>query len=297
MNIKQRQVLTHAQQLFVEKGIMATSVQDILTKANISKGTFYNYFSSKNDCLKAILKLGDEDTQIRRQELLIGQNPANRSILTKQIAMRLQVNTDHNLLPILEAIYHLDDADLSTFAKNLHLKELNWLASRFVDVYGEELRPYAADCSILFTGMLQHTLFFRNTSIDKQVSIPVLIDYLVRRMDEIIPSIIDQKDSLFGEALFQLLSAKEHHPPNIKQQLLEHLTAFQKQLAAEKEPINQEYIEFLLEEINREAPRFQLIKTIAQSFRNAFKETNYEQSAFKVASEIWIYITSETNDQ
>lgn len=297
MHIKKRQVLKHAQQLFVEKGIMATSVQDILTKSNISKGTFYNYFPSKNDCLIAILKLGDEETHIRRLELLIGHNTADRSILTKQIEIRLQVNTDHNLLPLIEAIFHSEDAELSAFAKNLHLKELHWLAGRFIEVYGEEVRPYAADCSILFMGMLQHTLFFRKANTTKQVSITQLIDYLVRRMDKMIPSIIRKEEILFEEELFQLISTQESEEMDIKKQLSEDLIEFQKQLKNEKKHNSVEYIDFLLEEINEDTPRFQLIKSITQSFRTTFNKTPYEHTAFTLASKIWFFIQMEEEVQ
>lgn len=290
MNIKQRQVLKHAQQLFVEKGIVATSIQDILTKANISKGTFYNYFPSKNDCLKTILKLSDEEISTRRQELLIGQRLSDRKVLTKQIDIRLQVNIDHNLLPIFEAIFHSGDADLSAFAKDLHVKELHWLADRFVDVYGEKARPYAADCSILFTGMLQHTLFFRRSSAIKIIESTQLIDYLVRRMEFMIPSIIDHEDILFGESLFELISIQENEVMAIKMQLLKDLAAFQKKLARDPAFKYDEFTTFLLDEIEREVPRLQLLKSITQSFRLSFKETNYEQAAFKLASEIWIFI-------
>src|SRR5699024_7616742 len=106
LNNRKRQVLEHAQQLFLEKVAAATSIQDILTKANISKGTFYNYFSSKNDCLKAIVTLGEEETHLRREELLIGQDRTDKEIFVQQIAVRVQVNSDHNLIPIIEAIFH-----------------------------------------------------------------------------------------------------------------------------------------------------------------------------------------------
>lgn len=293
LNIKRRQVLKHAQQLFVEKGIMATSIQDIITKSNISKGTFYNYFSSKNDCLKSILKLGDEETHIRRQELLIGQNIADRRIFKTQVAVRLQVNTDLNLLPILEAVFHSQDGDLSTFAKNLHAKELHWLTGRFIDVYGDEVRSYAVDCSILFSGMLQHTLFFYKSSIAQPFDLLEIIDYLICRMDEMIPAMIANEKVLFNENSI-------HHTPLIgeqeimmKEQLLDNLVTFHKQLKQEQVIAHLEYIEFLVEEFKRDEPRYQLIKTITKSFRSAFEESNYRETAFKLAAEIWMFIKAE----
>lgn len=293
MNKKKRQVLKHAQQLFVEKGITATSIQDILTKAAISKGTFYNYFPSKNECLKAILILGDEATTIRRQELLIGQSKKDRAVLTEQIAIRLQINTDHNLLPLIEAIFHSEDAELSLFAKSLHLKEVEWLAMRFIDVYGAETTPYAIDCSILFTGMLQHTLFFRKARSAQMIELTQLIDYLVRRMDRIIPSLIGQEKPLFDEELFKFMIAQENKEIDSKLKLIEDLAALQLLIPQDKTAATYEYTAFLLEEIGSEEPRIQLLKSITQSFRAAFKDTAYEQKALVIASEIWFFIQSE----
>ncbi len=293
MNIKKRQVLKHAQQLFVEKGIMATSIQDILTKANISKGTFYNYFPSKNECLKAILILGDETTYIRRQELLIGKSKQDRAVLTEQIAVRLQINADHNLLPLIEAIFHSEDVELSLFAKNLHLKEVRWLADRFIEVYGEDARLYAIDCSVLFTGMLQHALFFRKKSIAQKIDLIQLIDYLVRRMDKIFPSLVGQEQPLFNDELFDLMFSQENEETNLKLQLLENLATLQQQIKQDKTSTDCEYIAFLLDEIKVETPRLQLLKAITQSFRAAYKETAYEQIAFTIASEIWLFIQHE----
>ncbi|MGB8269346.1 MAG: TetR/AcrR family transcriptional regulator, partial [Priestia megaterium] len=41
MNQKQLDILGHTHQLFMEKGYVDTSVQDILERSGISKGTFY----------------------------------------------------------------------------------------------------------------------------------------------------------------------------------------------------------------------------------------------------------------
>ena len=56
MNKRKRHVADVALKLFVEKGIQQTSIQEIIELAKISKGTFYNYFSSKNDCIAEILE-------------------------------------------------------------------------------------------------------------------------------------------------------------------------------------------------------------------------------------------------
>src|SRR5690625_1898577 len=112
MNDRKRQVITVAKELFVKKGVITTSVQDIINEAKISKGTFYNYFPSKSACLIAILEQGNNETSLRRREILSGQDPSDKRILAKQISIHLLVHREHNLIPIFQAIYYSDDQDL-----------------------------------------------------------------------------------------------------------------------------------------------------------------------------------------
>ncbi|MFP3340850.1 TetR/AcrR family transcriptional regulator, partial [Micrococcus sp. SIMBA_131] len=56
MNDRKQHVIKMAHQLFIERGFQSTSIQDILEYSGISKGTFYNYFSSKNELLIALFK-------------------------------------------------------------------------------------------------------------------------------------------------------------------------------------------------------------------------------------------------
>jgi len=54
MSVRDR-VLTSAEELFATKGYAATSVQDIIDKAEVSKGGLYHHFTSKEDILDALL--------------------------------------------------------------------------------------------------------------------------------------------------------------------------------------------------------------------------------------------------
>lgn len=292
MNERKRQVLFSAQQLFVEKGFLSTSVQDILNEAQISKGTFYNYFTSKNECLMAILDLGQEETTIRRQELLIGHDLSDKAILAEQISIRQQVNRDHNLLPIFEAIFHSGDPDLSSFAKKNHVAELLWLSKRLVNVYGKSTIPYATDCAVLMLGMMHHMLQAQSTISAEDVDPIVLVKFIIRRMDVIIPTMIEAEDKLLEEGLFDFASDNLNRNVQTKKQLLKQVTAFQLTLDKEEHPSGKEYLDFLLDEINSAHPRSFLLETITRSFRELFIDTSYEFEARKLASEIWGYLES-----
>lgn len=290
MNERKRQVLYSAQQLFVKKGFTSTSIQDILNESQISKGTFYNYFSSKNECLIAILDLGQEETIIRRQELLIGRDISDKIILAEQISIRQQVNRDHNLFPIFEAIFHSGDPELSSFAKKNHVAELRWLAGRLVDVYGKPTTPHASDCAVLMLGMLHHMQQARSASSTEEVDTLELVKFIMRRMDSIIPTMIETEDPLLEEGLFELASDNINKKVQTKKQLLKQLTAFRNTLNIEEQPNDKEYLDFLSDEINSAHPRSFLLETVTRSFRESFIDTPHEFEARKLASDIWLYI-------
>jgi AcrR family transcriptional regulator len=44
-------IIQHALRLFSERGVIATTIEDITNAADVGKGTFFNYFPSKEDIL------------------------------------------------------------------------------------------------------------------------------------------------------------------------------------------------------------------------------------------------------
>ena len=55
-DVRRNEILDVAQQLFYANGYEQTSIQDIIKKVGIAKGTFYHYFSAKLDLLDALIE-------------------------------------------------------------------------------------------------------------------------------------------------------------------------------------------------------------------------------------------------
>jgi len=68
MNLKER-IIHESLKLFSLKGFLNTSIHDILTAANTSKGGFYNHFASKEELFLQAL---DEARIIWREKNLSG---------------------------------------------------------------------------------------------------------------------------------------------------------------------------------------------------------------------------------
>lgn len=52
--LNRQQILEAAKNLFAEKGFEATNVRDIIHESNLSPGTFYNYFQSKEEIFEVL---------------------------------------------------------------------------------------------------------------------------------------------------------------------------------------------------------------------------------------------------
>ncbi|MGG0670974.1 TetR/AcrR family transcriptional regulator [Lederbergia citrisecunda] len=287
MNDRKRQVMLIAKKLFIEKGFTATSVQDILEEAKISKGTFYNYFTSKNECLMAILEDAHNESVIRRRELLVGRDKKDKDILAGQILVRMQVNRELNLLPIYEAVFYSNDEELRNFVKAYHISELKWIARRLVDVYGEEAEPHAFDCSVMTLGMIQQLNHFWKTGSSKDPDTGKLVHFTFRRMDALMSDMIEQKDVLLEN---YMISPLEMPAGELKEKLLDDLLSLKRKLEEAQNENCLEYTDFLLSELQTEKPRLYLLEAIGRSFREASNGTNFTESVNEFLIPLWKYI-------
>ena len=89
-------------ELFHEKGFSETTINDIIKTANISKGTFYYYFRSKDDLLGTLSEILD-----REYERLEKEEPADGSAFEKlmwinyEVHEFIQQNIDYRLMAYL----------------------------------------------------------------------------------------------------------------------------------------------------------------------------------------------------
>lgn len=282
-------VMQVAQQLFLEKGYFGTSVQHIIDEANISKGTFYNYFASKNDCLIAILKHAQKEAISRRKQLLVGQSKSNRSIFAKQIVVRIEVNREQNLLPLFGFVFHSKQTELRQFAKQYHLLELAWLSRRFIDVYGKEVYPYATDCAVFVLGLIQQYSLLWSFYIEDDIDTERLVTFVLRKMDIIVSDFIGKKERFVDDKLFATVESLWKSVDVTDDNLLQSLILLKNNELAHDEE-GRQYIEFIINEIKKDYPRKHLLISITQSLAQLYKNNHHHQKitdiTFRLLQEI-----------
>ena len=293
MNKRKRQIITAARALFIEKGFVDASINDIISAAKISKGTFYNHFSSKNECLIAILDEGREEASNRRHELLYGKDPTDLEVLTQQVAVLMYVNREHNLIQIFESVFHSRDNELKKIILNYHLQELEWLANRLVQVFGEEVSPISYECAVQTLGMINLSIRAVLIADYKYINREAIVRVALRNISVIIPVMLESKEILISTEMINTIQNVANYKTVDKGTVIEQLTGFKKGLSKNETAEGLEYAEFLLEELQREKPKLFIIESLLTPFRKAFVETEHAEEARDIANSLWRYVKIE----
>ena len=67
---RKSEIVAAACELFLSKGYDSTTMQDVMRKLGIAKGTIYHYFSSKEDLLEAVIDSLAESEMLRLKKVL-----------------------------------------------------------------------------------------------------------------------------------------------------------------------------------------------------------------------------------
>jgi AcrR family transcriptional regulator len=111
---RRRQILTAAKTVFAEAGYHGASINAIIERAQIARGTFYLYFESKSAVFDSILDqaLSDLRTRIRRIEVDDPKAPPPQVQLREQVIATLEyIVSDRPLALLLLSAGHTPDAE------------------------------------------------------------------------------------------------------------------------------------------------------------------------------------------
>lgn len=278
MNERKLQVIKKAHQLFIEKGFQATSIQDILDFSGISKGTFYNYFSSKNELLIELFKTIYTKLEKDRADLLIGKDPADINIFIQQIEMQMHTNRANKLISLFEEVFFSKDEELKEFIKRGQLRMIRWIYERFIDLFGEEKKPYLLDCSIMFMGILNHNIKFNLMGQESgNASIHRVVKYSVERIVQVVYEVAQTKDQLIApERLEQWFPENRDGILARKQSLITLLDSMKSKLSGTPYV---ELLDFIQEELlEAKSPRRFLLESMIGSLKESLSVTESDIS-------------------
>ncbi|WCK52392.1 helix-turn-helix domain containing protein [Aneurinibacillus sp. Ricciae_BoGa-3] len=174
---KKKFILKTAMKLFSVKNYQQTSMKEIADACEMSKGSLYLYFKSKEELFLTILQ--HYFRLIEDQAVLIDRNAglSAKEKFMKQIEIRLShyIEFREFYMVQMRQIPGLMDKSINAYIQQKNVSEMKWLENSLTNLYGAKLSPYIADCSLLLMGM---TASYMKLIMVKQV--PLAVDRVTR---------------------------------------------------------------------------------------------------------------------
>src|SRR5208283_818133 len=102
---RREEILDAAQRVFVEKGLTTATVDDIAMAAELSKGTLYLYFESKEDIYVALMMRGLRLLYLVFNEIISGETSVVKILHLMEGAYTEFFNTQRNYFRMLDSAY------------------------------------------------------------------------------------------------------------------------------------------------------------------------------------------------
>ena len=285
MQNRKKMVAQHALALFVENGVANTSIQHIIQRSGISKGTFYNYFSSKTECIEEILEQARYDATLMRSELMIGKDEKDLKVLAEQVGVLSQINRQRGLDKLFEELLHQGDVELKKLVLRQRIAELEWFSSRLIEIFGEAIYQHAFEAAIIFYGMNQHILFVSKMINQQSVDSADVSKQTLHYLTKVIDSLIEENTAVLDyeklKAFRQLHSSKISVPT---EEIHEKLTAL---ASAHLTNGQTQIVEAVITELHLDEPRPVVMNALLKAFIEQFSGSENEGDVKMLASYIW----------
>lgn len=293
MNKRKIEVVQHALVLFQQKGIMQTSIHDIIERSGISKGTFYNYFKSKNECIAAVIEHLRYEASLLRSDIQLGKSNDDISVLVEQIVQITARNHVYGLPSLFEQMLISSDNELKKYVMLYRIHEVWWFANRIVDIYGEEVRPYSFEAATLFYGMLNHVRFLKrvlfSSFIEEEVRTSVYS--LISHIEPILNNMTNKQMAIFNQEQINKLLSPTKSQIIQKQDLIDELMQIKEQGRLTK--FQNEITESIYEELDREEVRIAVLSALLPSFLNIYRGTDFQEQSRNIHMMISMYLSQQ----
>ncbi|MDH5162514.1 TetR/AcrR family transcriptional regulator [Heyndrickxia oleronia] len=266
---KKTKIIQTATVLFSEKGFHAASMQEIADASNVSKGTIYTYFSSKDDLLYSIIRYYIEHVVTKMGEAFeedLTPKEKFSNLLRVLLNERYQYNEFFSMIH-QEQIF---SKKVKQIFIHLHEHSFNWLKLLLLEEFGEKVRPYIPEGYILFLSILRGYLRVKAYD-EKIINNDQLAIHITERVYDLLHAMIDQEVSpiLTEQFMHEIHHSFENTRNNDSlEKILKEMTLIVQSLSLSiretKELLSS--IDFLYAEFKKKDPQIFLIKGVLANF-------------------------------
>ncbi|MFJ8528885.1 TetR/AcrR family transcriptional regulator [Bacillus sp. NPDC094106] len=237
MKEKERLIIEMAMKLFANKGVNATSVQEIVTACGISKGAFYLYFKSKDELLLAILRYYYDKIQ-KKMMAIDGESLLPREKFEKKLYCQFNDVQKHKEFIIMHARENAIpfNKEVEVFMMKMKLESHAFYRNSLLSIYGEKVIPYLLDLVIMVEGICGGylELIILNTI---EINLSHVSTFILKRIDDLVEGLVNSSDVpvLHEEKLGKLFCSSELIKEQAKEHFLQEIITFKRTLADQLE--------------------------------------------------------------
>ncbi len=292
MNEKKRNIIEASIALFAEKGFYSTSVQEIVDKSNLSKGSFYLHFRSKDELMLRIFEYY-YDLMNRKVDEVRQENLPPKESFIKQIRVQLEEILKHKdfiITQFREQTISLNE-ELFQFIRQKDIEIKQWYEQNLINMYGNRAEEHVVDLSIIVEGMLSNYMQL-SIKYDVELDFHKMAVFLVRRLDDIVRGLIDSGEEplVTKEHLTEFAQQMNLPPDSVKQEVETSLQKMQEAInhldidpskAAELQGV----IDYLSSEIRKAEPKKFLIQGLLANFKEI---SELDEFRYRIAERLQI---------
>lgn len=128
--VRREEIIKAARELFQTKDYGKTTMQELIEKLSIAKGTLYHYFSSKQEILEAVVENIVDEELVNRERLVNCPEVKGLNAIAKiQFLIKKDDLTEENDL-ILQSLHHPENAEM-------HTKQLGRYITKLAPLYAK----------------------------------------------------------------------------------------------------------------------------------------------------------------
>lgn len=109
---RRKEIIKAAREHFQTQDFKKITMQDLMKKLNIAKGTIYHHFASKGEILEAVVEDMVDEELVRKQALL--KEHQHLKPLEKLIFLITENSMAHDNEKLLENLHHPDNSEIHT---------------------------------------------------------------------------------------------------------------------------------------------------------------------------------------
>ncbi|WP_158737202.1 TetR/AcrR family transcriptional regulator [Alteribacillus sp. YIM 98480] len=186
MSDKKQEIMDTAVNLFSKKGYHFTSVQEITTACNISKGAFYKHFTSKESMMLVLLERYHHNLLLEAERLEYpGITTKERLVQKIEVELTKSVEYCSFFHILFTEFFPTDDNEVNHKVKEMQLALREWHKNALLEAFGDRVRPYIRDLTAIMEGMIKEYLMLHMWE-GHSLSLPKLACFIFYRLEAIV---------------------------------------------------------------------------------------------------------------